>query len=449
MFIDDGGVRFRAPARIDTQADAPTAPVNRPAHSPPNDGVDFPRQGPKELQAPSCPTADSTPADVNLWWRSLSDQQRQSYIQNEPQRIGGMDGVPAADRDKANRISMDKQKAELARQEDDAAKKLKVIEDNPSTIPEQQAQALDNAQHELDAIRNKRRQLEDTEKKLQSLGDKGYLLGIDASGDGKAIIAVGNPDKAKHTAVWVPGLGTDLGSTGGNVDRVKNLQQAADGLTPDQPDDVCGIMWLGYDAPEVDTSVLKDDRSKDGGQKLDRFVDGLRATHEAGPYHVTAVGHSYGSTVVAEAALNGDGLAVDDIVVAGSPGMHTDKAGNLKINGCEDGHHVWAGSAKDDPVSDFRGHSKHKWLGIAGGVLAGPLGWLGAKGVDRAVENNHGPAPQGKDFGGNQYKVDTEGHSDYWKPNSESVTNQARVIVGKYSDVGLEHGEKPVQDWVA
>ncbi len=82
-------------------------------------------------------------------------------------------------------------------------------------------------------------------------------------------------------------------------------------------------------------------------------------------------------------------------------------------------------------------------------MLGGPLGWLGAKGVDRAVENNHGPAPQGKEFGGNQYKVDTEGHSDYWKPNSESVTNQARVIVGHYGDVSLEHGEKPVQDWVA
>ena len=398
--------------------------------------MDFPRQGPKELQAPSCPTADSTPADVNLWWRSLSDQQRASYIENEPKRIGDMNGVPAADRDKANRLSLQQQKADLARQEDEARKTLKSIEDNPSTIPEQQAQALDNAQHDVDAIANKRKQLDDTERKLNDLGHRGYLLGIDASGDGRAIVAVGNPDTAKHTAVWVPGLGTDLGSTPGNVDRVKDLQEAADKLTG-ETDDVATIMWLGYDAPETDNlSVAGEARSKDGGAKLDGFVDGLRASHQGGNHHITAVGHSYGSTVVAEAALNGNGLAVDDIVVAGSPGMHTDNARNLQINGCEDDKHVWAGSAKNDLVSDFSGSN---W---------GWLKWLSPRGA-AVYESGHGQSPHREDFGANRYKVDTEGHSDYWKPGSESQTNQARVIVGKYSDVGLEHGEKPVQDWVA
>jgi hypothetical protein len=437
MLIEDGGVRFRAPARIDATGDAPTAPAPaapRQNHAP-NDGVDFPRQGPKELQAPSCPTANSTPADVNLWWRSMSAEQREREIQSNPKRIGDMNGVPAADRDKANRLSLQQQKADLARQEDEARKTLNSIEDNPSTIPEQQAQALDNAQRDVDAIASKRKQLDDSERKLNELGDRGYLLGIDAAGDGRAIIAVGNPDTAKHTAVWVPGLGTDLGSTGGNVDRVKNLQEAADKLTGEK-DDVAAIMWLGYDAPETDNlSVAGTARSKDGGAKLDGFVDGLRATHQGGDYHITAVGHSYGSTVVAEAALNGNGLAVDDIVVAGSPGMHTDNARNLQINGCEDSKHVWAGSAKNDPVSDFSG-SKWGWLK-----------WLSPLGA-AAYEHGHGQSPHRGDFGANRYQVDTEGHSAYWNKDSKSLDNQAHIVVGNYRPVGLEHGNKP-EDWVA
>lgn len=437
MLIDDGGVRFRAPSRIDAQADAPTAPApaRQHTHSPP-DGVDHYRQGPSELQAPSCPTASSTPADVNLWWRSLSDQQRASYVQNEPQRIGGMDGVPAADRDRANRIALDRQKADLARQVSDAENHIQQIEDNPAVFPESQNEALVNAQADLDAIKARQKALLDTEKQLNDLGPKGYLLQIDPGGDGKVVISVGNPDTAKHTAVWVPGLETDLGDTGSNLDRVKNLHASADGMTAAE-DDVATVMWLGYDAPETDTSVLGSERSKQGGAALDRFVDGLRASHDGGPHHVTAVGHSYGSTVVAEAALQGNGLAVDDIVVAGSPGMHTDKASNLKINGCEDDKHVWAGSAKGDPVSDFSGEGGFGWL-----KWVSPLG-------NRLVEGNHGQSPHREGFGANQYKVDTQGHSDYWKQDSESLANQARVIVGQYSAVGLEHGEKPVQDWVA
>ena len=88
-------------------------------------------------------------------------------------------------------------------------------------------------------------------------------------------------------------------------------------------------------------------------------------------------------------------------------------------------------------MSDFSGDGGFGWLKWVSPLLSG------------AVEGNHGQSPHREDFGANRYKVDTEGHSDYWKKDSESLSNQARVIVGKYSDVGLEHGEKPVQDWVA
>ena len=58
----------------------------------------------------------------------------------------------------------------------------------------------------------------------------------------------------------------------------------------------------------------------------------------------------------------------------------------------------------------------------------------------------HGPMPQAPEFGGNQYHVDTSGHSDYWNVDSESLRNQARVVVGQYSRVGLDHGRPPGMD---
>jgi hypothetical protein len=88
--------------------------------------------------------------------------------------------------------------------------------------------------------------------------------------------------------------------------------------------DVATIMWLGYDAPDTIPEAAFDGSAEQGGALLDSFVDGLHASHDTGRTHITAVGHSYGSVVVGEAAVPGDGPHAGDIVVAGSPGMHTD-----------------------------------------------------------------------------------------------------------------------------
>ncbi|WP_230688727.1 alpha/beta hydrolase [Micromonospora sp. WMMC415] len=63
-----------------------------------------------------------------------------------------------------------------------------------------------------------------------------------------------------------------------------------------------------------------------GARALDGFVDGLRAAHDGTSCHVTVLGHSHGSTVLVEAASTGDGLAADDMIAVGSPGMRVDDA---------------------------------------------------------------------------------------------------------------------------
>ncbi len=322
------------------------------------------------------PEHDGDPMRAAEWWRSVAPADRALLLQAFPQHLGSLDGLPADDRDVANRAHLDFCLIDGQGPNRDAAHRLREM-----------LRAADG---------NRPGQM--------------LLLGFDDAGDGQAVVAIGNPDRAAHTAVFVPGITNVLGNMGSQIDRANDLHHAADLMTP-AAGDVSVIAWLGYDTPEKDGSAVGWERSRLGGLSLDSFVNGLNAAHEPSPSHVTAIGHSYGSTVVGEAARGGDGLAVGDIVVAGSPGMHAGDASQLHI----DPRHVWAGHAGDDPVSG--------WLGNASGV--------------------HGREPHVLSFGANRFGTDTTGHGGYWQPGSLSLNNQAAIVVGNYSEVQLVHGMAP------
>jgi Alpha/beta hydrolase len=357
-----------------------------------------------------------TPAEVHAWWLSLSPEQQEQVIHDYPDLVGWLNGVPATDRDRANRVNLENQLTTLQAQEADLQRRIEETKAGMRDVAGGRPNPAAGAP--LNVLMAQLTQNQASQAGLREVRDKlsqytvppAYLMGIDGSGDGKAIVALGDPDTARHTAVFVPGINTDLGDIGGDMNRVNNLQDAADLLTP-AANDVSVIYWLGYDTPGT-LDALSYGASKDGAKAFTPFVDGLRSTHQPSVdgYHVTAVGHSYGSTVIAESALSGN-LHVDDIVTAGSPGMHTDHAADLHI----DPRHVWGGLADGDPV----------------GGAGGSVWWV------------HGEEPTDEDFGDNRYVVDTEGHSAYWTPNTESLANQAAIVVGRYNQVTLEYGSPP------
>lgn len=209
--------------------------------------------------------ADRSPAAVAAWWRSLATYEKEWALQDHPDLIGRLDGIPAVYRDRANRAWLD----HLIEQ-NRASAELRALRDQLTTTPD------------------------------------AYLLLVDDAGDGRVAVALGDPDHAPHTAVFVPGVGTDLNNTDDNIARVTNLRRVADQMTVEEGD-VSVVYWLGYDPPDNFLGGWLEGPSRDGGAALTRFVDGLRATHVDGPatVHVTAIGHSYGSTVVAEGALSG------------------------------------------------------------------------------------------------------------------------------------------------
>jgi hypothetical protein len=334
--------------------------------------------GPRTADDPSPPDratirrqAQRSPADVAAWWRSLSAQQQEWALRDHPDLIGGLDGIPAAHRDRANRAYLDQLVTHAP-----APAGLRAVRDRLAVTPD------------------------------------AYLLLIDGAGDGRVAVALGDPDHARHTAVFVPGVGTDLRDIHGEVARAATLRRVADQTTVGHGD-VSVVYWLGYDPPDSLLDGWREGPSRDGGAALARFVDGLRATHVDGPTgaHVTALGYSYGSTVVAEGARAG-GLRVDDIVVVGSPGLHSDHARELNL----DPRHVWVGRSASDEIR----------------FVPEPI---------------HGREPADPGYGANRFVTDTTGHSGYWRPDSASLLNQAHIITGQYDRVTLVHGQRPATGW--
>ncbi|MEU1074858.1 MULTISPECIES: alpha/beta hydrolase [unclassified Streptomyces] len=109
------------------------------------------------------------------------------------------------------------------------------------------------------------------------------------------------------------------------------------------------IAWLGYDAPQLDgftwsaTDVMRDDDAKAGAPAYNRFLSGIRVTHESGSPHVTAIGHSYGSLTLGQATQRPGGIPADHVVLVGSPGTGVDKASDLGVGA----DHVWRGSSPE------------------------------------------------------------------------------------------------------
>lgn len=334
------------------------------------------------------PPEGGTPSDVKAWWNSLSDTAQFALLQANPGFIGNLDGIPAEDRDAANR-------AVLAQE-----------------ITRLQSDTSEAGQHKL-------RGLVDIDNRLnhpQPGQPQAFLLGLNTADDGKAIVSIGNPDKAANVATFVPGTGSDLGKIGTDMGRSDKMWDMAN--RSGSPSTAV-IAWLGYDAPDELPNASSGDYADGGKGALAGFQDGLRATHQGDPSHNTVLGHSYGTTVVGYAARDG-GLNADDLAFIASPGVGVDSVGELHLDGVDQaqiGQHVHATVAEHDII-----HAANREI-LGHDIM-------------------HGQDPADKEFGGQVFTSDpgtagplgmftTEAHSEYWEDNNPSLKNLGRIIAGK------------------
>ncbi|MFJ5077291.1 alpha/beta hydrolase [Streptomyces sp. NPDC088553] len=358
------------------------------------------------------------------WWNGLSQEQRDEYATLYPASVGALDGLPSTVRDDANRMVFAENRAQIQTDLNKPAPNQYVPNPNGSYPAAVLSPEYKQWQKEQERLKEQLKGSDSIQARFDATGEGGlpeaYLLGYDKEGIGRAIIANGNPDTADHTAVYVPGTTTNLNDFDEDISRMTDMWRETQKWAPGES--VSTITWFGYEAPQsVVTDATQKDYAYDGSPKLLRFMDGLE-TAQGGPdnSHTTIIGHSYGSTVVGDASNKGD-LAADDIVAVGSPGMLTGRAEDLDVGA----DHVWSEAATSDVVP-------------AGGKVAGLGGYTWGVETWNGVPFNAGyvqTVPSDELFGAHRMDVDTSGHTSYWEKDSESLSNQAKVVVGEYDKV--------------
>jgi hypothetical protein len=255
--------------------------------------------GPAPVTNDGIPPAGTHPDAVHDWWQRLGEDARATAIAEHPDRVGWLDGVPAEMRDQANRILLDR---EIAHQR-------QLAEEYRSGPPDLSLQ-LSGAEAKIAALDAVRTRLDGE--------PKAFLLGVSAEGDGLAVVAVGNPDTARQVLTYVPGMASDLTTVPAQVDRM-------DAIVARAPAHTAAVLWLGYDAPDLGPQVLLESYARDAAEPLNRFQDGLRATHLGDPSYNVLLAHSYGTTTYGITAAE-RGVSADSVYLIGSIGTNQQSA---------------------------------------------------------------------------------------------------------------------------
>lgn len=397
------------------------------------------------------PPQDCEPLAVAGWWSALNDEQKGLLVEQHPAELGNLNGVPAEARDQINRAVLSD---DLHRVED-AAQQHGVSHDS----------LRDDVLHDRD-IQTYGLSAEDADRYQNAVKTK---QGLDLSGgadpqhprpvllwaydpmafgrDGKAAIAIGNPDKARNTAVVVPGSNSSVkaGWLSDGPDEAINLYEQSLRAEPSRSTAV--LAWMGYDAPAFDpprwrTTVLDPGMlreigtpwmARQAGAALAADVNGLAVTHE-GPARsqVTVLGHSYGATTVSDAFAMG--MRANDAVLVGCPG--TDLASSAAGFHLQGGR-LYVGAASTDAVS-WIGESGSGLPTVLNDLLGAPVGPRAGLGAD--------PAHAG--FGAVRFRAEVAGsrsllpwftdHSHYYDPGSEALHNMTEIVVGRGEGLAAE-----------
>ncbi|CCB77045.1 MULTISPECIES: alpha/beta hydrolase [Streptomycetaceae] len=358
------------------------------------------------------PDAHAAPKDVTTWGQGLPAGLRQDLLRDYPAVLGNRDGIPAADRDTANRaylpVLLSKLKTDLSSADGSTAESLRAKIDG----------------------------LQGLQQTLSHPGSpRPYLLGLSDEGNGRAIVSFGNPDTAENVSAYVPGLNTRLDGhfASADVERARNIARMAQ-----KYGSTASITWLGYDAPQLqgagldDLAVMSDGDAQRGAVAYDRLLQGIRATHDSGAPHITALGHSYGSLTVGQASQQPGGLPADDVILVGSPGVGVDRASDLGLPA----GHVYAAAAANDPVTELPSPDPLEYV-VPGHGLGEHKLWFGTDPASRAFGARDFSVAPGQDTGlTGLLHGNLPAHTVYFDPspdadnNGGSLRNIAKIVTG-------------------
>lgn len=350
------------------------------------------------------------PQQFHAVWQQLTPEEK-DWLYDKDHAIGNQPGMAFVDKDHYNRLYLDElsaaaqaERGRLVAAHPDWAVCPPPLLDDGVVPPDWPAWLKQWAEvnRRLDGYRAVRNGLRPHD------GVPSFLGLIDA--DGHAAIAIGDPDHAKRDAVFIPGTNQDLRRWKFSDKKSTAMYTAA--LHADQhleKTDVSVTTWMGYDRPMSLGEAAWPDRARSGGVPLDRFEEGLRASH-VGPRAInTVIGHSYGSVVIGGAASDGHHLDADKVVAVGSPGMLVNRAADLQL---DPGAAVYAMEAKNDIIKLGAG-------GLGLGFCPPDSPAFGAT----LLAADPGPAFVG-------VFPSVAAHSSYWDPGNIALGNLGAVIAG-------------------
>ena len=272
---------------------------------------------------------------VAEWWDSLSREEQERLADEEPDRIGNLDGVDAWARDRANRHRLDRDYEDLNSRKESNEKKVADYEKWKASaaigVPAPcSADEYNRAKSELDR-QAELDKLKTALKQGAQYNGTSQLLLYDPVEPGEnqdqlhAAVTVGDVDKADNVAVHVGGLTTSVdNNVVGYTAEMANGAGTAGG-------DTASAMWFGYDPPQAGAgsnglfTVSETERAAAGGADLSHFLEGLhdsrQGSGEGGDPRITALGHSYGSTTLGYALTQVRDGVVDAGVFYGPPGV--------------------------------------------------------------------------------------------------------------------------------
>ncbi|MET7968002.1 alpha/beta hydrolase [Micromonospora sp. NPDC005305] len=363
------------------------------------------------------PPPGAGPAEVSRWWAGLTPAERRWLVSREPDRVGRLDGLPVAARDQANRLLLTRRRAELL------GRRAGLLGRRAGLLLPFPAGPLELARlARLAAVEAALRGLDGLGERLAAPGaPRAYLLGLDPAGDGRAVVALGNPDRAGAVLTYVPGMTADLADSPGELGRAARVLDRCAAIDPGT--EAAAVLWLDYDAPDFLPEAARGRQAEDAGPALHRFQEGLRASHEGPPARQTVLGHSYGSVVVGTAARD-HGLSADALVFVGSPGVGVDRAAELRMPPGQ----VWAATAPDDVIRLARPPDELARRAVLAGTPLGPAAALLDPHGDRLW---FGEDPGSPGFGGRRFPSGPHGHAGYWDPGNPALDGMARIVLGR------------------
>ena len=169
------------------------------------------------------------PDAAHDWWESLTPAEQARLIENAPELVGGLDGVPPLDRVAANAniagdqiAANDKTIAEIERDLD-----LLKLHPFGSELTEK-------------VLRDALKDLKSENKYLQEAVDGDVQLYTYDRGADRIVEMIGNPETATQQLTWIPGTATDMKSF-----YTHGVQGLSETLAKQVPDTVAFVMKDG------------------------------------------------------------------------------------------------------------------------------------------------------------------------------------------------------------